>query len=47
MLGVEPSTLVTWRKRKQGPAYIRVGHRTVRYRIEDVEAWLQANREGR
>lgn len=46
MLGVAPSTLVTWRKRKQGPPYIRLGYRTVRYARVDVEAWLAANQEG-
>jgi excisionase family DNA binding protein len=38
-LGVHPGTLMTWRSRKKGPAYIKVGAR-VRYRFEDLQAWL-------
>lgn len=30
-----------------GPAYVRVpGSRTIRYRIEDLDAWLLENRYG-
>jgi predicted DNA-binding transcriptional regulator AlpA len=31
------------RQRGRGPAYIKVG-RSVRYRIEDLDAWLNAHR---
>lgn len=41
LLGVEPATLVAWRYRRQGPAFIKVG-RLPRYRTEDVDAWLAA-----
>lgn len=31
----------------KGPAYVRVpGSRTIRYRIEDLDAWLRENRYG-
>ena len=31
----------------KGPAYVRVpGSRTIRYRIEDLDAWLLENRHG-
>ncbi len=31
----------------KGPVYVRVpGGRTIRYRIEDLDAWLTANRFG-
>lgn len=33
------STLQSWRMRGGGPAYTKAGHRTVLYRLEDVEAW--------
>lgn len=38
-LGVPVSTLYQWRTRGVGPRGIRVG-RHVRYRWEDIEAWL-------
>lgn len=45
-LGVPVSTLYQWRHRGVGPRGIKVG-RHVRYRWEDVEAWLeQKAREG-
>lgn len=46
MLGMKPSTLVRWRRLKQGPPYVRVGHRTVRYQPEAVRAWMDS-RTGR
>ncbi len=33
-------TLEQWRYRGVGPRYVKVGGRDVRYRWEDVEAWL-------
>jgi excisionase family DNA binding protein len=41
ILGVHQGTLVTWRSRKKGPAYIKVGNR-VRYRMEDLRQWIEA-----
>lgn len=35
-----PRTLEQWRYRGVGPRYIKVGGRDVRYRWQDVEAWL-------
>lgn len=28
----------------QGPAYVKMGRRSVRYRVADLEAWLTRNR---
>lgn len=42
-LGIATETLRTWRQRKQGPAYVKVGGST-RYRMDDVKAYLEANR---
>ena len=42
-LGIATETLRTWRQRKQGPAYVKVGGST-RYRTDDVKAYLEANR---
>lgn len=41
ILGVAPSTVQRWRRLKQGPPFIRVGHRTVRYDRDTLEAWKQ------
>ena len=43
-LGVPKRTLYSWRYRGEGPVGYRVG-RHVRFRREDVEAWLQQCRE--
>jgi excisionase family DNA binding protein len=40
-LQVPVGTLYQWRHRGVGPAGLRVG-RHVRYRMRDVEAWLEA-----
>lgn len=40
-LGVPRQTLANWRWRNEGPKFRKVG-KHVRYRPEDVEAWLNA-----
>jgi excisionase family DNA binding protein len=42
-LAVSVSTVQAWRRRRQGPAYLKIG-RAVRYRPEDVDAYLEACR---
>ena len=47
ILGVDPVTLRRWRAQGHGPAFIRLTHedaecRAVRYRREDLEAWIAA-----
>jgi hypothetical protein len=42
-LGVAVTTLQQWRHRGKGPPFIKEGV-WVRYRREDVEAWLSARR---
>ncbi len=42
-LGVPTGTLANWRYLGRGPAFLRVG-RHVRYRPDDVEAWLDGQR---
>lgn len=37
------ATLYAWSSRGEGPAIIKCG-RELRYRVTDVEAWLNANR---
>jgi excisionase family DNA binding protein len=40
-LGIPVGTLHNWRSQHQGPRAAKVG-RSLRYRWEDVEAWLDA-----
>ena len=42
-LGVVPGTLNHWRMAGKGPAFLRVG-RLIKYRSEDLTAWLDARR---
>lgn len=44
-LSIPKPTLEKWRHQGDGPAYIRLG-KHVRYRSEDVEAWLAAQQRG-
>ena len=45
-LGLSPRTLEGWRRRGEGPQYLKIGRR-VKYRPEDIEAYkvtrLRAN----
>lgn len=40
-LGIPVNTLYKWRTKNYGPAGCRVG-KYVRYRPEDVDAWIEA-----
>lgn len=39
-LGLSERSLERYRLQGNGPRYVRVGLRLIRYREEDVEAWL-------
>jgi predicted DNA-binding transcriptional regulator AlpA len=43
--GIPVQTLANWRWREQGPPWLKLG-RHVRYRLADVEKWLDANAQG-
>lgn len=43
-LGVPVATVYAWNSRGDGPPRIRIG-KHVRYRVTDVESWLEAHRE--
>lgn len=46
MLGVKQDTLEQWRAARKGPRWIKLGdspRSPVRYRAEDVQAFLQQN----
>ena len=42
--GICVGTLQNWRSQGRGPTYVKLGRSAVRYRTEDIEAFLQANR---
>lgn len=41
--GLSPGTLQKWRVVGRGPAFVKAGT-AVRYRVEDVEAWIESCR---
>lgn len=41
-LNLQPRTLQAWRLIGGGPAFVRISHRCVRYRLCDLEAWIEA-----
>ena len=46
-LGVSPRPLGAWRQRGEGPPWIKINRRTVRYRRADVEKYLTTRTSGR
>lgn len=44
-LGMTVAAVAALRHRGNGPHYVRIGTRTIRYRRTDVDAWIDANRE--
>lgn len=44
-LRLRPGTIENYRYAGEGPRFVRVGRRAVRYRVTDLEAWM--NREAR
>lgn len=40
ILGVAPTQLRDWRYSGTGPAYIKLGHKTIRYRKADLERFV-------
>lgn len=44
-LGVPVATIYGWRTRGEGPPGLRIG-KYIRFRREDVEAWLVSRRDG-
>ena len=43
-LGLAEHTLRMWRYECRGPAFIRLSARAVRYRREDLDAWVEGHR---
>ena len=44
LVNVQPRTLEGWRRRGCGPPFLRLSVRSVRYRLEDIEQWLDQRR---
>lgn len=42
-MGTSPQNLAQMRYRGTGPNFVKLGHRAIRYRWSDVEAWIEAN----
>lgn len=42
-LGVSPRTLAGWRSRGGGPMFIRLGGKSIRYRIDDLNEFVADN----
>jgi predicted DNA-binding transcriptional regulator AlpA len=42
-IGYTKAALRAWRRQGRGPAYIRI-NRSIRYRIQDLDDWLQRHR---
>lgn len=40
-LGVTRTTLESWRLRGGGPKFVRVSKRCIRYRRQDIQAWIE------
>jgi predicted DNA-binding transcriptional regulator AlpA len=45
-LGIPEQTLANWRSAGKGPKWYKVGRHT-RYRMSEVNSWLDAEREAR
>lgn len=43
MCGLRASTLHRWRIQGVGPEFLKLGA-AIRYRVEDVEAWIESRR---
>jgi predicted DNA-binding transcriptional regulator AlpA len=47
LLSVSTGTLQNWRWKNQGPPFVRVGRRAVRYLIRDLHAFVNQNKTGK
>lgn len=43
ILGISPRTLQSWRAQGKSPKYQRLGHKTIRYKEEDLKQWVKEN----
>ncbi len=45
-LGISPVTATKWRRRADGPPFVKIG-RLVRYRRADLDAWIASRTIGK
>lgn len=41
-LELTPITLQAWRRLGEGPPFVRIGRRAIRYSVRTVDAWIAA-----
>lgn len=46
LIGVAPRTLESWRYRGEGPYYLYLSKRCIRYRLEDINTWIEERKRG-
>lgn len=42
-LGVSERALEKWRLEEKGPPFVKVGNKLVRYRLSDLQKWIDKN----
>lgn len=42
---VSVAVLIKWRRENRGPAFVRMGKRLIRYRQQDLDKWMEENRQ--
>lgn len=45
LIGVELRTLESWRQRGDGPPYVSISRRCVRYDINDLTQWINQHKK--
>ncbi|MDP8243579.1 MAG: helix-turn-helix domain-containing protein [Candidatus Hinthialibacter antarcticus] len=45
LIGVEPRTLECWRQRGDGPPFVSISRRCVRYDICDLHHWIDDHKK--
>ena len=43
LIGFSMKTLQTWRMKGTGPQFVRISPRAIRYRLQDIMAWIDEN----
>ena len=43
LIGVTPRALQAWRQKGRGPSYVRISSRCVRYRLSDLNSWIDSH----
>lgn len=41
-LGLSAKSLINWRLARKGPRFVRISHRCVRYRLDDLQEWANS-----